>query len=446
MHKFADFGKGMVINMGSLYIGTKKIEQQEIDAFIGMIDELLEKANLQAGGILICAAQHQYGTYIQWNVCKKRGLIPFLIAPDYDIQNSKFMEYTDAEYVLRIDMQMQVTLERLEKGKGKHLELKDAAVIHMTSATTGNPKFIIRTKQNLDLEMTRYCKAAGITSEDRMMSIAPYFHAYAFVGPLLACEYTGADLILPDIIMPRNMITLCKDMRITYLYGVPYFFKKMIDVDEQYQLGEQMKVVVSSGEKLEEPVWNAFKKRFGVELTQQYGSTETGTITICKLGDPPECQGLPIEGNDICFKEENGKNIMIVDTHGTMGYYVTDELKPIAEGYYETNDVGYFDEQGRLFIDGRKDDIIIRAGEKINLKLIGKIISQYEGIERAEVKLDISSDLKELICYYDAEDANDGLEEELLLYCKQHLSVYQIPRKFIRSKIEKKNNWKQQES
>lgn len=432
--------------MGELYFGKRKIEGEEVQAYFDSMIRIIDDAGIVKGDVLVCASKLQYGTYVQWNVCRKRGIIPLFVAPDYDVEHSKIREYTDAEYVMRVSEKMEFTLEKFTKGTGRHIEIDNAAVIHMTSATTGNPKLILRTKENLDLEMNRYCKAAGITKDDIMMSIAPYFHCYAFVGPLLACEYTGASLVFPDIIMPRNIISLCESMKITYLYGVPYFFRKMVDVDAKYVLGKQMKTVVSSGEKLEKNVWQMFLDRFGIELTQQYGSTETGTITICQKGDPPECQGAPIEGNDISFKEENNKNVMVVNTHGTMGYYIGEETELIANDFYETNDVGYFDDEGRLFIDGRKDDIIIRAGEKINLKIIGKIISENELIQKAEVVLDTNSELKELVCFYSLVDDSMEIDEDKLLdFCKKRLSQYQVPRKFIKKRLKLKNNWKHQE-
>ncbi|MFV0361507.1 MAG: class I adenylate-forming enzyme family protein [Suipraeoptans sp.] len=431
--------------MHSIYIGTAKVSNTNVELMISDCRRLVENRGLHSGDILICKSDTQYGTWIQWNLCQRIGAIPFFAAPDFPVEKSDFMKYTDVKHCLEIRNNEELKCYKYEndskKYNEKYKEIEAGSVIHMTSATTGNPKFILRTKSNLDLEMERYINRTQITAGDIMMSIAPYYHAYAFLGPLLACEKTGATLVFPDIIMPRNIIQLCNNMKVNCLHGIPYFFDKMVEVDSRYQLYDNMKMIVSSGEKLSADSKKNFEQRFGYEPLQQYGSTETGTITICDGNDPEECQGRPLDGVEFKVIQENEKNLIAVNTNGTMGYYIKENIEPIAKEFYETSDVGYFDAEGRLFIEGRCDDIIIRAGEKINLKWIEKTIKKYPGIEAVKVEVE-PGELKELACYY---SSSIGINEKgLKLYCQKHLSRYQTPRSFTKKVWAQNKSWKNQ--
>lgn len=424
-----------------LFIGNRKVSEEEQNIFIEKIKKQLMLTSLKEGDILVCKALSQYGIIAEWSVCQERGLIPFFVAPDINIENSDFMKYSDVEYCLALDEKETIMLHRMEKGTGPHLELGAGAVIHMTSATSGRPKFIVRNREQLRLEVERYCERLKLTSEDVVLSIAPFFHAYAFLCPMLGSIYSDATLVQPDILLPRNVVQLCKNQRVTCLFGIPYFFDKMAETDSEYMLYEKTRYVISSGEKLTKEVAHNFNERFGIALNQQYGSTETGTITFSDATDPYECQGAPIPGVEFLIEEREGKNYILVNTHGTMGSYIRETVEPITKGFYLTNDLGYLDEEGRLFIEGRSDDIVIRAGEKINLKEVTRIIEEMPGIEGAKIKIGTDS-LKEMTCYYNAPREYEA--EVFVEHCRKYLSSFQIPCYFVWAceSVGQKENWK----
>lgn len=427
--------------MFKIYNGYKEVTKEALEAIMEQVYKSMEQTKLSRGDILVCKACTQLGIIVEWMVCQEKELIPFFVAPDYAIEHSDFMKYTDAEYCLELDGKENIQLLQLKKGTGSHLEIAPGAVIHMTSATSGKPKFIVRTKEQLELEVKRYCETLQLTEKDTILSIAPFYHAYAFLCPMLGSIYAGAALVQPDILLPRNVIELCKKMKVNCLFGIPYFFDKMTETDEQYMLYEHMRYVVSSGEKLIEETAKRFHNRFGISLNQQYGSTETGTITFSQGDDPFECQGKPIEGVEFKIVQEDGKNYVTVNTHGTMGSYIREKVTPIAEDFYKTSDLGYFDKEGRLFIEGRGDDIIIRAGEKINIREIARIIEKFPGIEGAQIKVGEDT-LKELTCYYNA--PKEIAAAELISFCRKYLSEFQIPKHYIKKndQVGEAQNWK----
>lgn len=424
-----------------LFKGREEIPWQQQEAWKEQAKALLKGHDVKSGDIIICKADTQMGTLFEWLVCQELGLIPFFVSPDYAVEHSTFMEYTDAEYVLSADAHNVFTVQALPKGTGPHYDIPAGSVIHMTSATTGKPKYILRTKEMLDLEIQRYSKRLQLSQTDVFCSIAPYFHAYSFLSSMLPYLYHHAAMVIPDVLFPRNIIELCREQRVTVLFGVPYFLDKMADTDEQYQFGDSIRYIISSGEKLTNDVAERFLHRFGIQLRQQFGSTETGTITFSEDGEPLESQGKPMPGVEITIEHRDGKNYMVVNTHGTMGYYIREKLFPIAEGDYLTNDLAHFDEEGRLYIDGRGDDVVIRAGEKINLHEIAQVVEKIPDVAGASVSVGTDT-LKELTCRYNAPCELDA--SNIMAFCQQYLSDFQIPRHYIwvEQEVGEKANWK----
>lgn len=428
-----------------LFKGRKRITEDEQREVMERAKALLAGTGLQRGDILICRAVTQLGTLYQWMVCQELGLVPFFIAPDYAIEHSEFLTYTDATYMLSADREEQFSLEMPGAGKGPHYELEPGGEIHMTSATTGKPKYIYRPKAMVDLETERYSGRLGMGPEDVFLSIAPFFHAYSFQSSMLPAIHADATLVIPDALFPRNVIELCRDHGVTILFGVPYFLDKMSDTDPQYGFGSSIRYIISSGEKLTEEVAKRFYNRFGIRLRQQYGSTETGTVTFSEPEEPFESQGKVIPGSEVRIEHRGGKDYMLVNTHGTMGFYIREKLFPIADGWYQTNDLAHFDESGCLYIDGRGDDVVIRAGEKINLREIALVIEKYPGITGAEVTIGNDA-LQELTCRYNfAPDAGPEPDPSAIItFCREYLSDFQIPRHYVRVQEQTgmAENWK----
>lgn len=425
-----------------LWIGKQLIPETEQAELVSRLRKAMTDAGVHAGDAVICRADSQYGIIAEWQCCQETGAVPLFTAPDFPPENCRFLAYSDVRLCVSVSRGNEITVQSLHSS-GPHLNLEPGSVIHMTSATSGNPKFILRTKQHLDLELARYIDRLQLTDADVILSTAPFYHAYAFLCPMLCSLYTGAALVQPDIMMPRNVVQLANEMRVTCMYGVPYFLDRMADVDTADQFADCMRYIVSSGEKLTEQTSVKFRQRFGIQLRQQFGCTELGTVTFSEEGEPYESQGCPISGVEFRIEESGGTGRLLVNTHGTMGYYITDAIRPIADpdGFFRSNDIGYFDADGRLFIEGRADDIIIRAGEKINLREIGAIIEKMPDVKGAALRIQ-DDVLKEIVCRYSAD--REIPPEEFRSYLCRYLSEYQIPNHYIRTAeaVGQRENWK----
>ncbi len=430
--------------MFNFYIGETN-STPLLKSLVSEVHRQLSPYSVGQGDIVICRGHSQIAVVAQWLAAQDMGFTPFFASPDFTIESSDFIKYADPKYSLDINGKHETIVKPIEVATGPHIGPKAGSVIHMTSATSGRPKFILRDKAQLDLEIQRYCKTLDLTKSDVILSIPPFYHAYAFLCPMLGALETGASLVQPDIVMPRNIIQLTNKMNVSCLFGIPYFLSKMLETMEDCKFNSNMRYIISSGEKLTKELAGKFKTRFGISLRQQYGSTETGTLTFSGEDDVYESQGKAIEGNEISLVEKDGKQFVAVNTNGTMGHYIGEKLLPISEGLYITNDLGFIDKEGRLFIEGRGDDVVIKGGRKINLKEVERIIQMMPHIQSAKVESG-TDDLRELICFYNSD--RDVNKMEIINFCRNHLSEYQIPKIYRRklSFVGQSENWKHKNS
>lgn len=248
--------------------------------------------------------------------------------------------------------------------------IKENSIIHLTSATTGNPKLVVRTKEQIDSEITRYSKYLNIDENDSILPIVPIYTSFGFISGMLLSMKVNAKLILPDIILPRNIIQLSNLNKATVMLGVSYFYRKMLAISSKYTLNNELRYVISSGGPMEEGLQKDFKDRFGIKLLQQYGSTETGSLCIGCSEDSYRSVGKPIPG--VKFKiinDKDDKPWVYVSSPTTIGAYMTkDGIVELDKTLYKIGDLGRIKENGEVELLGRSDDILVVDGKKVDKK------------------------------------------------------------------------------
>lgn len=304
---------------------------------------------------------------------------------------------------------------------------------------------VIRTPDNIHNETARYQKRMQFGEGDRFITMAPFYHSYAFFCILLMCRQTGASLVLPDIILPRRLMELTNTLNVNCVYAIPYFFEKMLDVQTIPELTPDIRYVMSTAQRVPAELAENFRRRFGLSIRQQYGSTEAGCVAE---GDVLSGAGYmePVEGVSF-FTEQNaaGQNVLRIRTEETIGQYVySDHVETISRnGVYATHDVAEIAADGSVRILGREDRVIIRTGEKLDAAYVEGILTQYPGLDRAALSL---NDRNELICEYASADDSELNLPKLREYCGKYLLDFQIPERFIHTPalLRKAKNWKGQ--
>lgn len=286
------------------------------------------------------------------------------------------------------------------------LSEKDIASLLFTSGTTGNPKIVCLTHGNI-LHVALTCtKLEEYTDQDVTLAMLPLYHVYAFESTFMAPLLTGSSIVLqnslkgPDIIaaLARNPITIFPaapqmwelffDAMVTKIkaqstakYRLFMFFLKAAPALRALGLGflpekvfapvhdlfgRKMRFFISGGAPLKKEYFGYYN-RMGFYIMEGYGLTETtGPIAIPYYRDAVAgAVGPPIPGNEVKIKGINADGIGEIWLKGKAvmaGYYENEEANSEAfdaEGFFNTQDLGFVDKRGHIHVTGRKKNVII---------------------------------------------------------------------------------------
>ncbi len=413
---------------------------------ISELVSLMEKRKLKYKDLVVCKSDTHLGTYFQWRACQILGLIPIFSFSEFSIESiENLRKCVDFKAIIETNREMTYIHDSFNKELQHSFlqNIEDGSVIHMTSASTGVPKLVLRTKTQLDAELSRYSKHLKINEHDVILPIVPISHSFGFISGMLLSMKVKATLVLPDILLPRNIIQLSNVSKSTFMLGLPYFYRKMLSVSNKYNLNEELRVVIASGGPMEQGLQSDFQKRFDKILLQQYGSSETGSLCVGYSTEDYRCVGKPIPGVEaVIIKDEWGNPCLHISSSETIGSYVYQNTETKLNGHnYKMGDLGEIDSEGRIRLLGRCDDILIVDGKKVNKNYVATVLTQIKGVEDVEVYLSKHNNMVELTCEYSGDVTLT--KDEVMNHCRRFLAEYQIPKKFKKVKsIQKKETWK----
>lgn len=325
----------------------------------------------------------------------------------------------------------------------------DTAVIIYTSGTTGSPKGVMLSYDNLLVNIEAVTTDVNIyTSEDRVMVLLPLHHIFPLMGTMIIPLGVGGTIVLsPSMASEDIMATL--QQGITIIIGVPRLynlirkgirdkinksgvakllfriaekknslsFSRKIFGSVQKKFGGKIKYMVSGGAALDKEVCKDYLT-LGFEVLEGFGMTECAPmITFTRPGKVlPGSAGQPLKTNEVKIIDgeivNRGRNVM-------QGYYNRPEETAaiLKDGWLYTGDLGYLDDDNRIFITGRKKEIIVLSnGKNINPEEIeNKIQSMTEVI--TEIGVFEKADMLHAVIYPDYQKAKQlGIEnvEEMI--------------------------------
>ena len=293
---------------------------------------------------------------------------------------------------------MYESIEHLRRnGKGRSLPpTKPTAPVMLTSGTTGTPKGARRA-----MRASSASSALGILeripcrSGDVSVLPTPLFHAWGLVQLAIAAA-TGSTAVLVRRFSPEATLAAIEAERGTVLAVVPIMMQRILDSD---CLGDydtsSLRIVASSGSALPGPVALAWMDQFGDTLYNMYGSTEVGQATLAGPEDlraAPGTAGRVAPGSRVEIVDQQGRPVsaggegrIVVGNSAQFSEYTGGGTKERVGGLMESGDVGYFDSQGRLFVTGRADDMIVSGGENVFPQEIEEVLLHHADITDAAV-------------------------------------------------------------
>ncbi|TDD32873.1 hypothetical protein E1287_21275 [Actinomadura sp. KC06] len=316
---------------------------------------------------------------------------------------------------------------------------RTSRIIVMTSGTTGTPKGATH-----DLSISSLLPAAlshlmrvPVRSGGPIVIAPPLFHilgfAYATVGLGM-----GMPLVLSRRFDARETLDTIAACEAEALVAVPVMLQRVLDLEETPRT-PSLRVVVCGGSALHPHLSDAFMGRFGDILINVYGATETGWATIATpddLRDAPGTVGKPSFRLTIKILDESGRELPAgeigeIHTGGGLRFagYTGGGGKRVRDGLTSTGDLGHFDEAGRLFIDGRADDMIISGGENVFPGEVESLLGGHPDVAEVSVTgVDDQRFGQRLAAHIVRNPGARITEDEVRAYVREHLARYKVPR------------------
>jgi len=352
-----------------------------------------------------------YALYGVWSVGGVVVPVDFLSSPEEIAFVAKDAEpkvvFYSEETAPRVEKALKGSSVRLVKVEEAELpppgefslkpEEEELALLPYTSGTTGTPKGVMLTFGNLFSNIRAVEKVGIAGREDRTLAVLPFHHTYPLMTTLLLPLYLGATVVFLDKLSPEDIMEKLRRYKITVFVGVPRLYElfasrirerieenpvakllfnlslkvqspslgKKLFKKVQEAFGGELKYMVSGGAKLPLSVAKELTA-LGFTVIEGYGLTETSPIVSF---NPPQkvklgSVGKPIEGVEVRLTEEG--EVLVKGPNVMRGYWKKPEetAKVLKEGWLYTGDLGSLDEEGYLYITGRKKELIVLPSGK----------------------------------------------------------------------------------
>ena len=339
-------------------------------------------------------------------------------------------------------------------------EWDDLCQLQYTSGTTGQPKGAMLTHGNYFTAIHNECDVLTLKQYDVFLGIYPMAHVG--LSWAIAALKASSYYILIEEFNIDEYLKLCQKEKVTVLTGMPPVIHSLTTIDKREEL-KTVREIISGGGPLHKKIWKDFHEKYKIPIINAYGLSETiviGTGTVIRPEDYSEADRFESVGHPVCFSE-----VKIVSEHDynkTLPQYEPGEIAlrgpAIAKGYWKneektkgsflddgwflTGDIGYLDDDNRLFITDRKKDMIVMSGWKIYPTEVEEVLIKYKKVKEIAIFSFNDCHRGEIpVAAVVWENEND--EEGLMEYARENLSRYKVPRKiFTLKELPRVNGWK----
>jgi fatty-acyl-CoA synthase len=317
-------------------------------------------------------------------------------------------------------------------------------VVILTSGTTGTPKGASRKQPDSLAPAAALFSKIPLRARQNTHIAAPLFHSWGFAHFTLGMAL-GSTLVLRRKFTPEGMLNAVAEHRCTTLAVVPVMLQRTLELPaevlERYDVSS-LQVIAASGSALPGELALRVMDRFGDVLYNLYGSTEVAWATIATPKDmraAPGTAGKPPHGTVVRLYDADGRPAakgetgrIFVGNEMAFEGYTGGGSKELVEGLMSTGDVGHFDEAGRLFVDGRDDEMIVSGGENVFPREVEDLLADHACVEEAAV-LGVEDDEygQRLKAFVVVRGGTAVDEDELKGYVKKNLAGFKVPREVV---------------
>lgn len=347
----------------------------------------------------------------------------------------------------RVDLSVQRKIVYWENREG--IQAEGGFILLFTSGTSGNGKAkgVLIKKENFLNNVKKVVEYTELTSEDSILLTLPLTYCFALSQLLAHIMVCGTCYFSQGARVSYHVLDEIEKYQVTNYATTPYFFETVEKtyIDKENYKFEHLRFIMSAGSYLSQEIIKHLKECFGnVVLFNNYGQTEASPRIsynkICTIEDDIASVGKPLKGVEIAIFDEDGKQIHD-GSIGIIGYRSEDAM----EGYYKrtivdktgfilSGDLGYLNEEGKLFIKGRKDSMIKVNGRKVYKNVIEDALYTLDCVKSIRIKKERHMQYGEYFAAYIVLNENCQKGEalkEIRTYCKKHFDKVSRPKKYI---------------
>ncbi|BAQ11084.1 feruloyl-CoA synthetase [Bacillus sp. OxB-1] len=389
----------------------------------------------------------------------------YLFTSDMFMQIGKDLQQLCGVKCLLLDSISKYPLDSMASAKKQQFSYTDVTaaspfIICYTSGTTGRPKGAVLTQENVYWNAVNNLLALDITSSDRMLTLLPFFHIGGIGLFTFPVFFAGGTVVIPDSTEPQHVLHTIEKEHITLVMGVPTIFSSLKNSDAFETTNfDSIRWLYSGGGPCPPDLIRHYLEK-GIPLGQGYGLTEASPTVfmlskedymkrVGSIGKPAMFCDVRIvnsEGEDAVPNEVG--ELLVKGPNVINGYWNLPEEteKAFIDGWFCTGDLVRADEEGFVYIAGRKKDMLISGGENIYPIEVEQVILQHPAVE--EVAVFGVSDPKWGEVPVASVILTEGAhvtESEIISHCLKRLTKYKCPKKvefvkdFPRSSIGKVN-------
>jgi long-chain acyl-CoA synthetase len=275
----------------------------------------------------------------------------------------------------------------------------DVAVLLYTSGSTGLPKGVLLTYENFQSDLDAAIEYADLKHGHIFLGIIPLFHSFGITAMMLAPIQLGATVVYIARFSPVATLKALRQHKASIIFGTPSMFAAVVRLkDAKPEDFSHIYAIITGGEPLPATLRDAFKQKLNVTLYEGYGLTETSPVVALNTPQKnrPGSVGRLVPGAEARIVDDNDnplppgqigeiwlKGPMIMQGYHNLPEETAAVLTP--DRYFKTGDLGRIDDEGYLYITGRKKEMIIVAGEKAYPREIEDALLRHPGVAEAAV-------------------------------------------------------------
>jgi long-chain acyl-CoA synthetase len=320
----------------------------------------------------------------------------------------------------------------------------DTACILYTGGTTGVPKGVLLSHENVMTAAHNVSYYERSTPADRALCFLPFNHVFGQMHIMNSTIYSGGGLVLlPGFDLDAVLETIA-GQNITKLYSVPTVYVRLLQVPDLKARLASVRYCFSAAASMAREVVNQWREVTGLDIYEAYGMTETASLVTYnhfykhKVGSVGSGTG----STEVCIKDQQGNPLpagqegeICVRGRSVMQGYLDNPqatAETVRDGWLHSGDIGYLDEEGYLFIVDRLKDLIITGGENVYPREVEEVLFQRPEVAECAVIGLPDPEYGERVTAYLVLKQGAELDKAVLkAYCRECLAPFKVPKDFV---------------